>query len=91
MQAGIAVAGDHEGIGGIVGLHQPAQRHHHAFDVGLSLDPVGTFGERRANDLRTTVETERLERGVEIARDRLVRVRVDDANTRSGCAHEMTR
>src|ERR1700719_1646679 len=51
MQTRVAVAGDHEGGGAVIALDQPAQRHRHAVDVGLALDPVRSLGQRRADDL----------------------------------------
>ena len=53
MQAGIAVAGDDEGGRLVVAFDEPAQRHRHALDIGLALDPEGPFGQRLADDLRS--------------------------------------
>jgi flavin reductase (DIM6/NTAB) family NADH-FMN oxidoreductase RutF len=61
MQARIAVAGDHEGCRTVIALDQPAQRHRHAVDIGLALDPVRTLDQRCADDLRSVREIERFQ------------------------------
>ena len=81
MQPRIAVAGDHEGVGRIVGLHHPAQRHHHAFDVGLGLDAKWTFREGGTHDLRTVRKSQRLQCRIETSGDGLIRIRIDDSNS----------
>ena len=53
VQAGIAIARDHEGIGRVVRLNQPPQRHHHAFDIGLGLDADRTFYKGGTHNLGT--------------------------------------
>ena len=62
MQAGIAVAGDDEGRCAVVAFDQSPQRHRHAVDIGLALDPVRSLGQRRADDFRPVGEIERLQR-----------------------------
>src|SRR5262245_10375844 len=57
VQAGIAIARDYEGVGRVVGLYQPPQRHHHAFDIGLGLDAEGTFCQGGTHDLRAVCKT----------------------------------
>ena len=84
MQARIAVAGDHEGVGLVVLLDQPAQRHRNAVDVGLTLDPVRTLGQGYANDLRPVGKAKLLELGVEAAGHRRVRIGIDDEDARAG-------
>src|SRR5262249_48097519 len=56
MQARIAVAGDDERVGSVVGFDEATQRQGHAFDIGLTLDPERTLLERRADDLRAAGE-----------------------------------
>ena len=84
MEARITVAGDHESIGRIVRINEAAQRHHHAFHVGLRLDPERTFREGRANDLRAVREPKRIEGCIEISCYVLVRVRIDDTDAAHG-------
>src|SRR3954453_21481300 len=83
MQAGVTVAGDHEGIARIVGLDQPPQRQRDALDMLLGLDPERPFGERRADDLGSVGEPERRNRTVGAARPGLVRFLIDDADARA--------
>ena len=80
LQAGIGIAGDHEGIGRIVRRHQPAQRHHRAFEVGLRLDAERALRHRDAFDLRAVVEADRPQRLGQIKCHLRIRIRIDDEN-----------
>ena len=59
MQAGIAVAGDHEGIAGVVRLDEPPQRQRDALHMLLRLDPEWALGQGRADDLRPVSKAQR--------------------------------
>ncbi len=83
-QTGIAVAGDDEGGRTVVAFYQTAQRHHHAVDVGLALDPVRAFGERLADDLRSTLKAERLQGVLQPLCNEMVGIGIDDENARPG-------
>ncbi len=87
LQPRIAVAGDDERVGLVVGLDQPAQRHRHAVDVGLGLDADRAFRERGAEDFRAVGKAQKLERRVDAARHRLVGIGIDDANACAGLGH----
>ena len=69
VQPWIAVAGNHKGVGGIVCLHHPAQRHHDAFDVGLGLDPKWAFRKGGTHDLRTVRKSQRVQCSIETSGD----------------------
>jgi hypothetical protein len=83
MQAGIAVAGNDEGGRLVVAFDEAAQRHRHAVDVGLALDPVGALGQRFADDLRAAFKVERLQGLLQPLGHELVGVGIDDENARS--------
>ena len=83
MQAGVAVAGDHEGVAGVVRLDEPPQRQRDAFHMLLRLDPEWALGQGRADDLRAVSKAQRRKRIVDAARDGFVRVRIDDADARA--------
>ena len=58
MQAGIGIAGDHEGRAVVVAaLHHGGDRCNHAFDMGLRIDAGRTFLQRHAFDDRTAGHT----------------------------------
>ena len=84
MQTGIAVAGDDEGGRTVVAFYQTAQRHRHAVDVGLALDPVRTFGQRLADDLRSTLKAERRQGVLQPLRHEMVGIGIYDENARPG-------
>ena len=83
MQARIAVAGNDEGGRMVVAFDEAAQRHRHAIDIGLALDPVGALGQRLADDLRSALEVERLQGLLQSLCHELVGVGIDDENARS--------
>ena len=78
MQARIAVAGNNEGGRMVVAFDEAAQRHRHAVDVGLALDPVGALGQRLANDLRSAFKTERLQGLLQPLCHEMVGIGIDD-------------
>src|SRR5271169_1046625 len=61
MQTWIAVACDDEGRRAVVALDEPAQRHRHTLDIGLTLDSVWPLGQRLADNLRSALKAERLQ------------------------------
>ena len=72
MQARIAVAGDDEGGRLVVAFDQTAQRHRHAIDIGLALDPERALGQRLADDLGSALKAERLERVLQPLRHEMI-------------------
>ena len=84
MQARIAVAGNDEGGRMVVAFDEAAQRHRHAIDIGLALDPVGTLGQRLADDLRSALKVERLQGLLQPLCHELVGVGIDDENAWPG-------
>src|SRR5690242_15868371 len=84
MQAWIAVAGDDEGGRLIVAFDEAAQRHRHAIDIGLALDPVGTLGQRLADDFRSAFKAERLQGLRQPLGHELVGIGIDDENAWPG-------
>ncbi|MEH2621340.1 hypothetical protein V1285_006286 [Bradyrhizobium sp. AZCC 1620] len=84
MQARIAVAGNDEGSRMVVAFDEAAQRHRHTIDVGLALDPVGAFGQRFADDLRSAFKVERLQGLLQPLCYELVGIGIDDENARPG-------
>jgi hypothetical protein len=89
LQTGVAEARDHEGVGSVVLLHQPAQRQRDLLHILLAFDAERPFGERRAADRRAVGQAQRAERGIEPRRDRGVRVRIDDQNVRARHAGDL--
>ena len=81
MEPWIAVAGNHKGVGGIVCLHHPAQRHHDAFDVGLGLNSKWAFRKGGTHDLRTVRKSQRVQCRIETSGDGFIRIRIDNVNT----------
>ena len=84
MKAGVAVAGDDKGGCAVVALDQPPQRHRHAVDVGLALDPVRSLGERGADDFRAVSEIERLERVLQSSGHGNIGIGIDHEDARAG-------
>ena len=84
MQAGIAVAGNDEGGRTVVAFDPTAQRHRHAVDIGLALDPVGALRQRLADDLRSALKAKRLQGVLEPLRHEVVGIGIDDENARPG-------
>ena len=87
LEPWIAVAGNHKGVGGIVCLHHPAQRHHDAFDVGLGLNSKWAFRKGGTHDLRTVRKSQRVQCRIETSGDGFIRIRIDNVNTPRGCIH----
>jgi flavin reductase (DIM6/NTAB) family NADH-FMN oxidoreductase RutF len=83
MQPRIAVAGNDEGGRMVVAFDEAAQRHRHAIDIGLALDPIGALGQRLADDLRSTFKVEWLQGLLQPLCYKLVGVGIDDENARS--------
>jgi hypothetical protein len=69
VETRIAVAGDHEGVRGVIRLHHAAQRHYDAFDVGLGLNSKWTFRKGRTHDLRTVHKPQRVQCRIETSGD----------------------
>ena len=55
-----------------------------AADVGLALDPVGTLGQRLADDLRSALKVERLQGLLQPLCHELVGIGIDDENAWPG-------
>ena len=68
----------------VVAFDEAAQRHRHAVDVGLALDPVGTLSQRLADDLRSTLKAERLQGLLQPLCHEMVGIGIDDENARPG-------
>ena len=62
----------------VVAFDEAAQRHRHAIDVGLALDPVRTLSQRFADDLRSAFKVERLQGLLQPLRHELVGIGIDD-------------
>jgi hypothetical protein len=88
LQAGIAEARDHEGVGRVVLLHQPAQRQRDLLHVLLAFDAEWALGKRRTADRRAVGQAQNAERGIEPRRDRGIRVRIDDQDV--GARHAVS-
>ena len=68
----------------VVAFDESAQRHRHAVDVGLALDPVGTFGQRLADDLGSALKAKRLKCVLQPLGNEMVGIWIDDENARPG-------
>ena len=68
----------------VVALDETAERHRHAIDVGLALDPVGALSQRLADDLRSTLKAERLQGLLQPPCNEMVGIGIDDENTWAG-------